>query len=146
SSITNGGVLTTTTPGQIAIVAQVLATVPNTRIVFVKRDKHDTALRIFFRKYRNGNHYSYDLSWLMEYLDWYYDLMEIYCKKYPEHTMVVNYEDLVADTENQLRRVAVFAGLELPENPNFSVGDDRGCSKPYRDLMAAAMASGMEKN
>jgi tetratricopeptide (TPR) repeat protein len=130
-------VYTTTTPALVALLPQILAAVPRAKFVFVKRDKNDTMLRIFFRRYRSGNHYAYDLAWIEQYLDWYDALIDIYCAKYPEHTMIVRYEDMVADPEPQLRRVTEFIGLELPANPDFAIGDDRGCAKPYRDLMAA---------
>ena len=44
---------------------------PNVRFIFVRRDHFDTALRIFMKPYRSGNHYAYDLKSIFEHLAWY---------------------------------------------------------------------------
>ena len=137
----NAGIFTNTLPGLIAHVPRLIATIANTKFVFVVRDEWDQAIRIFFKHYANGNFYSYDMNDTIEFIKWYRTMEGIWAEKFPEHVLLVNYEDLVVDRDDVVARVAQFCGLEqpLPELPH--VGDDRRCAEPYRDLLKSQLGA-----
>ena len=126
--------LTLTNPG-LAMNAAVLASVvPNLRIVFVKRDKHDIALRMFQTHYRSDNAYSFNLKTIKRHIEWYNDMMHAMKSKFPDIVHVVNYEDMVEDPKGTLEFMAEICGLPAPEGEIEPVPDDRGCSEPYKEF------------
>jgi hypothetical protein len=131
-------VFTNTHPGHIYTprVAEVL---PNVRFIFVKRDVDDLALRMYFRLYRQGNEYSYDLRAAREYIEWYYNMIDHIAEKVPTVTRVINYEDVIADPRGALNIAADLCGLPVSEKVIPNLGDDRGCAAPYRTLMQASL-------
>jgi hypothetical protein len=44
---------------------------------------------------------------------------------------------MVENPTAALKVAADLCGLPMPKNPDLSVGDDRGCSAPYHDMMRA---------
>ena len=132
-------VFTNTHPGHIHDAAQLAATLPNVRFIFVKRNSDDIALRTFLRHYAGGNAYAYELKAIREYVTWYYQMIDVLAEKLPNIVRVVQYEDIVADPTAALRVAAELCGLPMSDKPLPPVGDDRGCSAPYKQLMAAAL-------
>lgn len=129
-------VFTNTHPSRINDAALMSMVFPNTKFVFVKRDPEDIAFRIFLRHYQNENSYSYDMGMIREHIGWYHEMMDLMQQKNPENVRIVHYEDMVDDPVAALKVVADLCGLPMPRNPDVSVGDDRGCAAPYRDMMA----------
>ena len=126
-------VFSNTHPGRIADVGAIASAVPNSRFIFVVRDKHDTALRIFMKHYREGgNVYAYQIQTVLDEILWYHELISAWQKRLPEVCRTVQYEDLV---QNPSLIGAVVSELcELPDSRNsiLSIPDDRGCSVPYK--------------
>ena len=111
------------------------------RFVFVKRNLEDNMLRIYMRKYLNGNSYAYDLQTIKEHIVWYHEMIDLLVEKFPEIAMVVRYEDMVTDPALVLGRVAELCGLPEPALGSLAVGDDRGCAAPYREYIQKALGS-----
>jgi tetratricopeptide (TPR) repeat protein len=132
--------VTDTYPAMISYLGKVAVTVPNCRFVFVSRNRQDLALRIFMRDFKAGNHYGYDIGTIMEHIAWYDELSDLWHAKFPEISIKLDYDDMVADPPAILRRVAAFCGTDLPQGPLPDIGDDRGCSRPYHAFMARALA------
>ena len=131
-------VFTNTHPGYINECARLAATMPNVRLIFVKRNVDDLVLRIFMRHFRRGNAYAYSLKAAREHVEWFHNMMDLIAKKLPSITRVVHYEDIVAEPDRAVAIAAELCGLPPPRISVSSVGDDRGCSEPYRELMAAS--------
>lgn len=86
---------------------------PNARIIHVRRDPIDTCLSCFTLLFEEGQMYSYDLGELGHFYRAYATLMEHWRSVLPAGTMLeVLYEDLVADTEEETRRILAYCGLE----------------------------------
>jgi len=133
-------VFTNTLPVRIHDADVLAATLPNVRLLFVKRDPDDNVLRIYMRRYRVGNQYAYDLGAARDHVLWYHQMIDLLAEKLPEIVRVVRYEDIVADPAAALRVAADLCGLPVISIPLTSIGDDRGCATPYRDWMAAELA------
>src|SRR5215472_16719697 len=86
---------------------------PNARIIHARRDPVDTCLSYFSKDFGNGHPYSYDLAELGRYYRAYEALMTHWREVLPSNVMLeVQYEEVVADTETQARRIVAYCGLE----------------------------------
>jgi hypothetical protein len=96
-------------------------------------------LRIYMRKYRSGNPYAYDLKATRDHILWYHQMMDLMAEKFPDVTRVVRYEAMIADPAAAPRVAADLCGLPIPDEPLPTLGYDRGCAAPYRQLMTAEL-------
>ena len=124
-----------THPGRIIDAHRIATTIPNTRLIFIKRNIDDVVFRMFATKYSNRNDHTYDLETAREYVNWYYEIQDMLLTRLPNVSMVINYEDMAENPAATLEKVKSFCGIggEIGELPN--IGDDRGCSKPFLEFM-----------
>jgi tetratricopeptide (TPR) repeat protein len=134
------GIVTDTHPAMIASVGRVAAAIPKVRFIFVKRDMFDVALRIFMKPYRTGNPYAYDIGTIFVHLSWYYDMIDLWCERFPDIAFSVDYEEMISQPGATSRRIADLCGVLAPESPLPDLGDDRNCSAPYRSFIQAELS------
>lgn len=134
-------VFTNTHPAHIHHAGHIAAAFPNVRFIFIKRNLEDNALRIYMRKYRRGNAYSYDLKSVHEYITWYNQMIDLLAERLGDRVRIIPYEEMIADPAGALRVAADLCGLPMRDGPLPALGDDRGCAEPYRQSMAAALES-----
>jgi hypothetical protein len=92
-------------------------TLPDARLIYVRRDPVETCLSCFSILFTQGMHYTYDLAELGRYCRAYRRLMAHWRAALPPEAMMeVGYEDLVGDIEGQARRLVAFCGLSWSEN------------------------------
>ena len=85
---------------------------PKAKIIHTQRDPVDTCLSGFTKLFKDDMPHSYDLTELGRYYGKYRDLMEHWEKVLPEGALTtVQYEDVVADTEKEAKRLIEFLGL-----------------------------------
>jgi Flp pilus assembly protein TadD len=85
---------------------------PKAKVINTRRDPVDTCLSGFTKLFKDDMPHSYDLGELGRYYGKYRELMEHWEKVLPEGFMTsVAYEDVVADTEKEARRLIEFLGL-----------------------------------
>jgi tetratricopeptide (TPR) repeat protein len=86
---------------------------PNAKFIHTLRDPVDTCLSGFTKLFKDDMPHSYDLGELGRYYGKYRELMKHWEDVLPENRLItVQYEDVVADTEKEARRLIEF--LELP--------------------------------
>lgn len=86
---------------------------PRARIIHTVRNPVDTCLSAFTKLFKDEMAHSYDLGELGRYYRRYEALMQHWRDHLPPGAMIdVVYEDVVADTEAQARRMIAFCGLE----------------------------------
>jgi len=129
-------ILISTVSSRIHDASIIASIIPNVRFVLMRRDLRDIAFRIYMTKYLRANAYAYDLKSIGAYLEWYNQMMDLMAERFPDITVSVKYEDMVADPHAELRRVADLCGLAVSDRPVPELGDDRGVSLPYRALIA----------
>ena len=88
---------------------------PNARIVDVRRHPLGCCVSAFRQHFAGGFDFAYDLADLGRYYADYVDLMAHYDAVLPGHVTRVIYEDLVEDTEREVRRL--LDALGLPFDP-----------------------------
>jgi Sulfotransferase family len=86
---------------------------PNAAIIHAVRDGVDTCLSCFFKHFKDGQRYSYDLAELGRYYRHYRELMAHWHRTLPQGRILdVRYEDVVADLEGEARRILSHCGLD----------------------------------
>jgi tetratricopeptide (TPR) repeat protein len=86
---------------------------PKARIIHTRRDPVDTCVSCFSTLFARGQHFTYDLGELGRYYRAYERLMDHWRAVLPHGVMLeVQYEELVANFEDQARRVIAHCGLD----------------------------------
>ncbi len=97
----------------LGLIAEAL---PNALFVHSLRDPMDTCFSNFKQLFTLGfYHYSYSMKECAEYYLLYRELMRFWQQRYPDRIINVNYEDMVSDTEVQVRRLLAFLKLDWQE-------------------------------
>jgi hypothetical protein len=84
---------------------------PNAVIVDVRRTPIASCFSAFKQHFNQGQNFSYDLSDLGRYYADYVDLMDHFDDVLPGRVLRVLYEDVVNDSEQQIRRLLDHCGL-----------------------------------
>jgi len=85
---------------------------PGCRIISLRRHPLDSCYSMYKQLFRDAYPFSYDLRDLAEYYIAYHRLMQHWQKVIPGVIHSVQYEQLVAETEAEARRLLAFCGLE----------------------------------
>lgn len=89
---------------------------PNARIIVVRRDPRDTLLSIYKNRFPEGTHlYAYDLRDLANYYATFVEMVEFWRGETPDWFIEVQYETLVANPEEESRKLIAAAGLDWEE-------------------------------
>ena len=132
-------VFTNTNPAHIGDVGWIAESIPSARFIFINRNREDIALRIFMTLYlKHANYYAYNIDKIFNYISWYYQMADVWKNKLPEITMVLSYEEIIANPKNILQNVAQFCGLYPPTDVEPRLAGDSGCSEPYREFLKMA--------
>lgn len=90
---------------------------PHAKIIHAMRDPMDSCFSCFSRLFNDTMEFAYDQGTLGRYYRRYMTLMRHWHKVLPAGRILdLRYEDMVADTEGQARRVLEFVGLPWDEN------------------------------
>ena len=98
-------------PGNYLYLPLILAALPNARVIHLRREPYDACLAIYKQLFADAYLYSYELGELARHYCRYLGLMQTWRDRFGEHFIEVDYEALVTDTENTVRRVLQYAGL-----------------------------------
>jgi tetratricopeptide (TPR) repeat protein len=100
-------------PANFRHVGLIHLALPGARVIHVRRDPADTCLSCFSKLFLGDLPYAYDLGELGRYYRAYEALMEHWWRVLPDAVMIdVQYEEVVADIEQQARRIVAHCGLE----------------------------------
>lgn len=110
-------------PGNFAHVGLVRLMLPNARIIDVRRHPTATMWSIFKQLFAHGHPYAYDLNEIRQWHRGYVAAMDLFDTRMPGSVIRLSYEDLVNDTEKQVRRLLDSIG----------VGFEAGCLAPHRN-------------
>lgn len=98
---------------------------PKAKIIHCRRDPLDTSLSIYFQNFAHtDNAYAYDLANIAAFYREQIDLMQHWYKVLPIEICTVDYEDLVAAPEKNLRRVFSYLGLDYDEKCLGQISDN----------------------
>jgi tetratricopeptide (TPR) repeat protein len=92
---------------------QIMAMLPQARIIHCRRDLRDTALSIWSQHFAHADmNWSYAFGDIAEFIHGYQRLMSHWQTVMPERIFELDYEALVTDTDATLARAHEFLGLE----------------------------------
>jgi predicted Zn-dependent protease len=100
-------------PSNFVHIGLIRMILPQAKIIDVRRHPLGACFSAFKQHFVRGQDFTYDLTDLGRYYRDYVDLMDHYDRVLPGFVHRVIYEDLVEDTEAQVRRLLDFCGLEF---------------------------------
>ena len=96
--------------------AGLIATIlPYAKIIDARRHPLDACLSCYRQLFAKGQAFTYDLTEIGEYYLQYQRMMDHWAAVIPGRVLTVQYEEVVADFENQVRRLLDFCGLPWEE-------------------------------
>ena len=104
---------------------------PNAKIIDARRRPMACGFSLFKQLFAHGQTFSYDLGDIGRYYGDYASLMSHWDTVLPGRVLRVDYEDVVADTETQVRRILAHCGLDF----------EPGCLEFYRSARQVRTAS-----
>jgi len=102
-------------PNNFANIGFLSLILPNAKIIDARRHPLDACLSCYRQLFAKGQAFTYDLTEIGEYYLQYQRMMDHWHEVLPGQVLTVQYEDVVADFESQLRRLLEFC--ELPWDP-----------------------------
>ena len=88
---------------------------PNAKIIDARREPMACCFSGFKQLFGDGQEFTYSLSDVGLYYKHYVKLMDHWQSVFPEQILLVQHEDVVSDTENQVRRILDYCGLEFEQ-------------------------------
>jgi tetratricopeptide (TPR) repeat protein len=88
---------------------------PQAKIIDARRHPLDACLSCYRQLFAKGQAFTYDLTEIGEYYLQYQRMMDHWAAVLPGRVLTVQYEDVVSDFENQVRRLLDFCGLPWEE-------------------------------
>jgi tetratricopeptide (TPR) repeat protein len=99
-------------PNNFPAVGFIHMMLPNAKIIDARRHPLDSCLSCFRQLFAQGQTFTYDLTDIGEYFLEYQRLMDHWHEVLPGRALTIQYEDMVMDFENQVRRLLEYC--ELP--------------------------------
>ncbi|MGH8249671.1 MAG: tetratricopeptide repeat-containing sulfotransferase family protein [Steroidobacteraceae bacterium] len=103
-------------PNNFAHVGLIHLMLPKAKIIDVRRHPLGCCFSVFKQHFARGQHFSYDLDELGRYYRDYVELMAHFDAVLPGRVHRVIYEQMVGDTEAELRRLLAYCGLPFEES------------------------------
>ncbi len=102
-------------PGNYHFVGLIHAILPNAKIIHSRRHPIETCLSCYRIHFAEGHQWTYNLRELGRHYRRYWNLMQHWRTEFPGLMYEVRYEENVADTENQAKRLIEYLGLDWDE-------------------------------
>lgn len=102
-------------PNNFTFVGLLRLALPNAKIINAKRHPLDSCFGTYKQLFASGQPFSYDFTDLGEYYLQYDRIMEHWRQRLPGFVLDVQYEQVVADLDAQVRRILDFCGLPFEE-------------------------------
>ena len=103
-------------PGNFASVGLIALILPNAKVINARRYPLDSCMSCYKQLFYKGQTFTYDLVELGKYYLEYQRMMDYWHEILPGKVLDVQYEQLVADQENQTRRLLEHCGLPWEDN------------------------------
>jgi len=98
-------------PNNFPSVGLIHLILPNAKIIDARRYPLDSCLSCYRQLFARGQTFTYDLTDIGEYFLQYQRMMDHWHDVLPGRVLTVQYEDMVTDFDNQVRRLGDYCGL-----------------------------------
>ena len=102
-------------PNNFRHIALIHLILPNAKIIDARRHPMSCCFSGFKQLFGEGQQFSYDLADIGHYYRSYVEIMDHWDKALPGKILRVQYEDVVADLETQVRRILDYCGLPFEQ-------------------------------
>jgi len=102
-------------PNNFPNAAFIATILPNAKIIDARRHPLDACLSNYRQLFAKGQAFTYDLTEIGEYYLQYQRMMDHWARVMPGRVLTVQYEDVVADFESQVRRLLDFCVLPFED-------------------------------
>ncbi|OFA32115.1 hypothetical protein BAE46_06635 [Glaciecola punicea] len=102
-------------PNNFRHIALIQLILPNAKIIDARRNALSCCFSGFKQLFGEGQQFSYDLGDIGHYYRKYVEIMDHWDKALPGKILRVQYEDVVADLETQVRRILDYCGLPFEQ-------------------------------
>ncbi len=109
--------VTDKSPGNFHLIGLLPFLFPNGKIIHVRRDPMDNCFSILQQPFLDRSPHTYDINLMAYAYARYQRLMNLWQRAFPDRIHTVQYEDFVANSEAEGRRLLEACGLEW--NPSF---------------------------
>ncbi len=89
---------------------------PNSKIIHCKRDPKNNCLSMYKNLFEGGLNFTYDQNDLVKYYKSYIELFNFWELKFPNTILNVNYEELISNKEQEIKKIIKFCNLKWEEN------------------------------
>ena len=89
---------------------------PNSKIVLCTRNPKDNILSLYKNDFDDRLHFTYDFDDLFNFYKEYHELMKIWNNKFESQIYHANYEKIIKDPENEIKKLLNFCDLDFEEN------------------------------
>ena len=89
---------------------------PNAKIIHCNRDPKNNCFSIFKNLFEGGLNFSYNQNDLVKYYKSYLNLMEFWKSKYSDSIFDIKYENLISNSEEEIKKIIKFCNLEWEDN------------------------------
>ena len=93
---------------------------PNGKVLYLRRDPKDLAASIFFENFSDANSYTTDVNDILFAETEMSRMMEHWCQVFPEDILTLDYEDFVADMDEQLSNISEFLGINKDDISDYT--------------------------
>jgi hypothetical protein len=100
-------------PSNFLNIGFICQALPEAKVLHMVRDPMETCFSNLRELFSGANPYSYDLLELADYFREYKRLMAHWHARYPGRILDVDYAQLTADPETQLKRISAFCGFNF---------------------------------
>jgi tetratricopeptide (TPR) repeat protein len=121
-------------PNNFAHIGLIRLALPNAKIIDTRRHPLGCCVSAFKQHFARGQAFTYDLEDLGRYFSNYVELMSHFDEVLPDAIHRVTYEELVNDTEREVRRLLAYCGLAFEER----------CLRFYENTRAVRTASSQQ--
>ena len=110
-------VFTDKNPFNFIWIGFILTIFPNSRIILCQRNFKDNFLSIFKNIFDGRElNWSYDENNIVDYFKIYKSLINFWFKKYPGKIYTIKYENLIENTESEIKKILNYCELNFEEN------------------------------
>lgn len=102
-------------PNNFMHIGLIKSILPNAKIIDARRNPMACCFSGFKQLFGEGQEFSYSLADIAQYYQSYLKLMAHWNTLYPNQILTVQHEDVVNDTEAQVRRILDYCGLDFEE-------------------------------
>ena len=112
----NNAIITEKTPFNFLYLGLIEIIFPQSLVIYCRRDSRDVAISCFKQDFKAPSPWATSINWISSYIEAEIKLMEHWKKTVDLPILEVEYEKLVQNPEEQIRRIIKFAGLPWQES------------------------------